>query len=81
MTVINKTLPNTNITLKDFKEMLYEHFKAYPSMTTNYKKNVFIVNVTFYNKIQITHNKLKAFCNVLNIKYESSVKGVVINLS
>ena len=81
MKVINKTLPNTNITLKDFKEMLYEHFKAYPSMTTNYKKNVFIVNVTFYDKIQITHNKLKEFCNVLNIKYESSVKGVVINLS
>ena len=82
----NKTLPNTNITLKEFKELLFEHFKAYPSMRTDYKKNVFVVGETYYDKIEIKQNKLCTFCDSLGIKYKKSIryyfsKCVVIDLN
>ena len=43
MKVNNTALPNTNITLKEFKELLYNKFKAYPLMFTDYKNNTFII--------------------------------------
>ena len=37
MKLINQKLPNTDITLKEFKELLFKQFIAYPMMKTNYK--------------------------------------------
>jgi hypothetical protein len=80
MKVNNKVLPNTNITLKQFKEMLYDKFKAYPSMYTDYKDNVFIITNTYYEKISITQRKLSLFCNKLGIKYKKDVNCIIIQL-
>ena len=63
---MNKVLiPNTNITLKEFKELLYNKFKAYPMMRVNYKNNIFTISETHYEKVSITQNKLSSFCNKL----------------
>ena len=83
---MNKTLiPNTNIILKDFKELLYNKFKAYPMMRVNYKKNIFSISETYYENISITQNNLSSFCNKLNINYELDYtnysKCIKINLN
>jgi len=84
---MNKTLiPNTNITLKEFKELLFEKFKAYPMIYTNYKKNIFSISETYYENISITQNNLSSFCKKLNINYELSYtnhysKCITINMS
>jgi len=75
MKLNDKVLPNTNIKLKEFKELLYNKFKAYPSMYTDYKNNAFIVTNTFYENIDITQRKLSLFCNKLGIKYEKGFFG------
>ena len=86
MKINNKTLPNTNITLKEFKKLLYEYFKAYPTMNTNYKKNIFVMNETYYDGIEIKQNKLGELCDSLGIKYTKSYeygwsKCIVIDLN
>ena len=37
----SKLIPNTNTTVKEFKELAFKKFKAYPMMRINYKKNQF----------------------------------------
>ena len=83
---MNKVLiPNTNITLKEFKELLYNKFKAYPMMRVNYKNNTFTISETYYEKVSITQNKLSSFCNKLNIDhkldYINYSKCIKINLN
>ena len=73
-------LPNTNITLKEFKELLYNKFKAYPFMVTNYKNNTFLIRNTFYDGIDITQHKLQIACDELGISYRNSFNGVYIEL-
>ena len=80
MKVNNIVLPNTNITLKEFKELLYNKFKAYPFMVTNYKNNTFLIRNTFYDGIDITQHKLQIACNELGISYKNSFNGVYIEL-
>jgi hypothetical protein len=72
----NKLIPNTNITLKQFKELLYNKFKVYPIMQTNYKDNTFIIIDSF----DVTQRKLSSFCDKLGIKYEKYINRTVINL-
>ena len=60
---MNKTLiQNTNITLKEFKELLFNKFKAYPMMKMNYKNKVFTITNTYYDDISITQDMLNSFC-------------------
>ena len=80
MKVNNIVLPNTNITLKEFKELLYNKFKAYPFMVTNYKNNTFLIRNTFYDGIDITQHKLQIACDELDISYKNSFNGVYIEL-
>ena len=63
-----KLIPNTDITVKEFKEMLFEKFKAYPMMSCNYKHQYLIIHQTFYDNIDITTNKLLKFCNNIGVK-------------
>ena len=80
MKVNNIVLPNTNITLKEFKELLYNKFKAYPFMVTNYKNKTFLIRNTFYDGIDITQHKLQIACDELGISYKNSFNGVYIEL-
>ena len=80
MKMNNIILPNTNITLKEFKELLYNKFKAYPTMITNYKNNTFLIRNTFYDGIDITQHKLQIACDELGISYKNSFNGVYIEL-
>jgi hypothetical protein len=68
----NTLIQNTNITLKEFKELLFGKFKAYPMMKTDYKNQVFIITNTYYNSISITQDMLSSFCNELGINCELS---------
>ena len=81
----NKSIQNTNITLKEFKELLFDKFKAYPMMKTDYKNQVFIITNTYYDDISITQDMLSSFCNELGINcelsYSSYVKCVKISLN
>jgi len=80
----HKLIPNTNVTVKEFKELIFENFKAYPLMYTDYKKNRFIISNTFYDNISITQRKLSLFCKKLNIKHELSYeysRCVIIDLN
>jgi hypothetical protein len=65
-----KVIPNTSITVKEFKELIYDKFKAYPMMYMNYRKNQFEIVDTFYTSIYITQNKLSSFCKKLGINHE-----------
>lgn len=82
-----KVIPNTNITLKEFKELIYDKFKAYPMMRMNYRKNQFEIVNTFYDNVDITQNKLSSFCNKLGVNFELEYvgwafsKAVIIKLS
>jgi hypothetical protein len=68
---MNKTLiQNTNITLKEFKKLLFDKFKAYPMMKTNYKNQVFTIINTYYDDVSITQDMLSSFCNELGISCE-----------
>ena len=80
MKLNNLMLPNINITLKDFKKLLYNEFKAYPMMFTNYKNNTFTIKNTFYENIDITQHKLVMFCDELKINYVKCIDGIKINL-
>ncbi len=80
MKVNNMILPNTNITLKEFKELLYNKFKAYPIMITNYKNNTFLIKNTFYDGIDITQHELQMVCDELNINYENTLNSISIKL-
>jgi hypothetical protein len=80
MKVNHITLPNTNITLKKFKELLYNKFKAYPIMITNYKNNTFLIKNTFYDDIDITQHKLQIVCDELNINYKNTLNSIYIKL-
>ena len=66
----NKLIPNTNVTVKEFKELIFEKFKAYPLMRMNYQKNQFEIVNTFYENVSITQDKLVSFCKKLPPKYE-----------
>ena len=84
---INKLIPNTNITVKEFKELIYDKFEAYPMMRMNYRKNQFEIVNTFYTSFYITQNKLVAFCKKLGINHELEYVGwsyseaIIIKLS
>jgi len=81
MKVNNKVLPNTDITLKEFKELLFKQFLAYPMMKTNYKNNTFIVTSTYYSdNINITVNKLCLACDKLGVKYKVNCDSIEIEL-
>ena len=80
MKLNNLMLSNTNITLKDFKKLLYNEFKAYPMMFTDYKNNTFTIKNTFYENIDITQHKLVMFCDELKINYVKCIDGIKINL-
>lgn len=81
MKVNNKLIPNTNITLKEFKELLFKEFKGYPMMCVHYKNNQFIISQTFYDGIDITQDKISNFCKVLNVNHGLTDNKVIINLS
>ena len=82
-----KVIPNTSITVKEFKELIYDKFKAYPMMRMNYRKNQFEIVNTFYTSFHITQNKLVTFCKKLGISHELEYVGwafseaIVIKLS
>ena len=80
-----KVIPNTSITVKEFKEMIYDKFKAYPMMYMNYQKNQFEIVDTFYTSLYITQNKLSKFCKKLGINHEfgyySISKAIIIKLN
>ena len=80
MKVNNKLIPNINITLKEFKELLFKEFKGYPMMSVNYKSNQFTISQTFYDGIDITQNKISKFCKMLNINHGLTYNKVIINL-
>ena len=72
----NKLIPNTKVTVKEFKELAFEKFKAYPMMRVNYQKNQFEICPTFYDgDIDITKDKLISFCKELSANYESGWWG------
>lgn len=84
--MLNKTtIPNTTITLKEFKELLKKQFNAYPIMHTNYKTKQFIITNSFYENIDITQIKLINFCKKLGISYKKGFyrlgKSVFIDLA
>jgi len=67
----SKLIPNTNTTVKEFKELAFKKFKAYPMMRINYQKNQFEICPTFYDgNININRDKLTSFCKKLGINYE-----------
>jgi len=82
----NKLISGTNISIKEFKELAFEKFKAYPLMRMNYQKNQFEIINTFYKNVNITQNKLISFCKKLGTKYElgyigwSYSKAIIIKL-
>jgi hypothetical protein len=84
---ITKVIPNTGITVKEFKKLIYDKFQAYPMMRMNYRKNQFEIVNAFYGDISITKKKIEKFCKKLNINYELGYTGwafseaVIIKLS
>ena len=72
---ISKLVPGTNVTVKEFKKLIFEKFKAYPMMHINYRKNQFEIINTFYKNVSITSNKLVPFCEKLGVKYELGYTG------
>ena len=42
-----KVIPNTDITVKEFKELIYDKFNAYPMMCMNSGENQFEIVNTF----------------------------------
>lgn len=82
-----KVILNTSITVKEFKELIYDKFKAYPMMRMNYRKNQFEIVSTFYTSLYMTQNKLIKFCKKLDVNYELEYVGwsfseaIIIKLS
>jgi hypothetical protein len=80
-----KVIPNTDITVKEFKELIYDEFEI--MMRMNYRKNQFEIVNTFYTSFHITQNKLVAFCKKLGISHELEYVGwsyseaIIIKLS
>ena len=55
----NKLISGTNISIKEFKELAFKKFKAYPLMCMNYQKNQLSLCSNRFN----TQSHLKyAFC-------------------
>jgi hypothetical protein len=71
----SKLIPNTGVTVKEFKELAFKKFKAYPLMRMNYQKNQFEIVNTFYKNVSITQDKLVSFCKKLGAKYELGYTG------
>ena len=71
----DKLVPGTNITIKEFKELAFKKFKAYPLMRMNYQKNQFEILNTFYKNVSITSDKLVSFCKKLGVKHELGYTG------
>lgn len=72
----SKLIPNTGVTVKEFKELAFEKFKAYPLMRMNYQKNQFEICPTFYDgNINITKDKLISFCEESGANYELGYWG------
>jgi hypothetical protein len=84
---ITKVIPNTDITVKEFKKLIYDKFQAYPMMRMNYRENQFEIINTFYDGVSITKSKLISFCKKLGINYELEYVGwayseaIIIKLS
>jgi hypothetical protein len=70
-----KIIPNTNITVKEFKELIYDKFNAYPMMRMNYRENQFEIVNAFYDGVSITKSKLTSFCEKLGINHELEYVG------
>jgi hypothetical protein len=71
----SKVIPNTNITVKEFKKLIYDRFRAYPMMRMNYRENQFEIVNTFYDGVSITKSKLISFCEKLGINHELEYVG------
>jgi hypothetical protein len=84
---ITKVIPNTDITVKEFKKLIYDKFQAYPMMRMNYRENQFEIINTFYDGVSITKSKLISFCKKLGISHELEYVGwsyseaIIIKLS
>jgi hypothetical protein len=81
MKMNNQKLPNTDITLKEFKELLFQHFKAYPMMKTDYKNKTFIISETYYKNISVKIKQLCSICDELNIKYKTNINSITIQIA
>ena len=83
----NKVIPNTDVTVKEFKKLIYDKFKVYPIMRMNYLKNQFELHNAFYDNVSITKSKLISFCKKLGINYELGYtsefysEGIIIKLN
>jgi hypothetical protein len=80
MKMNNQKLPNTDITLKEFKELLFKQFEAYPMMKTDYKNKTFIISKTYYDNVDIELKELCDLCDKLNIKYKVNISSVTIQI-
>jgi hypothetical protein len=80
MKMNNQKLPNTDITLKEFKELLFKQFEAYPMMKTDYKNKTFIISKTYYDNVDIELKELCDLCDKLNIKYKVNISSVSIQI-
>lgn len=76
----NQKLPNTDITLKEFKELLFKQFEAYPMMKTDYKNKTFIISKTYYDNVDIELKELYDLCDKLNIKYKVNISSIEIQI-
>ena len=76
----NQKLPNTDITLKEFKELLFKQFEAYPMMKTDYKNKTFIISKTYYDNVDIELKELCDLCDKLNIKYKVNISSIEIQI-
>ncbi len=80
MKMNNQKLPNTDITLKEFKELLFKQFEAYPMMKTDYKNKTFIISKTYYDNVDIELKELCDLCDKLNIKYKVNISSIEIQI-
>ena len=88
---LNSYLPNTTITIKEFKKLCHEKFDAHPMMFMDYKYKKLIIMNSFYTKlpclthIDITQAKLSNFCKKLNIPHTKLIyrlaKSIEIDLA
>jgi hypothetical protein len=80
MKMNNQKLPNTDITLKEFKELLFKQFEAYPMMKTDYKNKTFIISKTYYDNVDIELKEICDLCDKLNIKYKVNISSIEIQI-
>ena len=82
----NTLIPNTNITVKELKKLLCEHFNASPTIIKNYKNNkITLIPRRVYRGATTTFDNLASFCKKYKITYKIGYyqwfKGVAIELN